>query len=97
MFYFWTLPTRSNALLDLHRKGCKTWVSMEPYPTPNIINQNIYDVLWQVNFVNKIVFGRWNYSKEVNDFSAHKAFYNQQAEIIKKLGIECHIKKGTLS
>ena len=88
---------RINALLDLHRKGCKTWVSIEPYPTPNIIEQNIYDVLWQVNFVNKIVFGRWNYSSEVSGFPAHREFYNQQAEIVKKLGIECHIKRGTLT
>lgn len=88
---------RVNALLDLHRRGCKTWVSMEPYPTPNILSQNIYDVLWQVNFVNKIVFGRWNYSKEVSAFEGHREFYNNQAEIVKKLGIECRIKKGTIS
>ena len=88
---------RINALLDLHRSGCKTWVSMEPYPTPNIIEQNIYDVLWQVNFVNKIVFGRWNYSSEVSGYPSHKEFYNRQVEIVKKLGIECVIKKGTLS
>ncbi|MBQ6757823.1 MAG: radical SAM protein [Selenomonadaceae bacterium] len=85
---------RVNALLDLHRLGCKTWVSMEPYPTTNIIEQNIYDVLWQVNFVNKIVFGRWNYSKEA---AGYKEFYNRQAAIVKKLGIECIIKRGTLT
>lgn len=88
---------RINALLDLHLKGCKTWVSMEPYPTPNIIEQNIYDVLFQVNFVNKIVFGRWNYNKTVSNYPSHKEFYNRQAAIIKKLGIECHIKRGTLT
>lgn len=86
---------RVNALFDLHLKGCKTWVSMEPYPTPNILSQNIYDVLWHVNFVNKVVFGRWNYSKEVSAFEGHREFYNNQAEIVKKLGIECRIKKGT--
>lgn len=88
---------RVNALLDLHRRGCKTWVSMEPYPTPNILSQNIYDVLWHVNFVNKIVFGRWNYSKEVSAFEGHREFYNNQAEIVKNLGIECRIKQGTIS
>lgn len=88
---------RINALLDLHLKGCKTWVSMEPYPTPNIIEQNIYDVLFQVNFVNKIVFGRWNYNKTVSGYPSHKEFYNQQAAIIKKLGIEYHIKRGTIT
>lgn len=88
---------RVNALFDLHLKGCKTWVSMEPYPTPNILSQNIYDVLWHVSFVNKIVFGRWNYSKEVSAFEGHREFYNNQAEIVKKLGIECRIKQGTIS
>lgn len=85
---------RANALLELHKAGCKTWVSMEPYPTPNIIEQNIYDVLFQVNFVNKIVFGRWNYSKEA---AGYKEFYNRQADIVKKLGIECIIKRGTVT
>ena len=32
---------RINALRALHDAGCKTWVSIEPYPTPNIINQDL--------------------------------------------------------
>lgn len=28
---------RIEALFKLHKKGCKTWVSIEPYPTPNLI------------------------------------------------------------
>lgn len=92
---------RIERLKFLHEIGCKTWVSMEPYPTPNIIEQNLTDILNAVSFVDKIVFGRWNYSKEVSDFTAHKDFYNRQAGIVqdfcKTRGIECHIKKGTLT
>lgn len=33
---------RLAALRKLHDKGCKTWVSIEPYPTPN---HSIYDSL----------------------------------------------------
>jgi DNA repair photolyase len=31
---------RIESLYNLHKEGIKTWVSIEPYPTPNIINQD---------------------------------------------------------
>jgi DNA repair photolyase len=39
------LEKRLAALKYLHDDGCKTWVSIEPYPTPNIIEQNLHEVL----------------------------------------------------
>ena len=36
---------RISSLKYLHEKGCKTWVSIEPYPTPNFINQDINEIL----------------------------------------------------
>ena len=33
------------ALKLLHDAGCKTWVSMEPYPTPNLIEQDLKEIL----------------------------------------------------
>ena len=47
----------------MHEAGYSTWVSMEPYPTPNIYNQEIEDVLEAVSFVDKDIFGRTNYNK----------------------------------
>lgn len=95
--YFW----RIERLKRLHEHGYKTWVSMEPYPTPNIIEQSLTDILNSVSFVDKIIFGRWNYSKEVHAYPAQKEFYNKAAEEVKRFcesrGIECRIKKGTLS
>lgn len=85
----------------LHEEGYKTWVSMEPYPTPNIIEQSLTDILNSVSFADKIIFGRWNYSKEVSAYPVQKEFYNKAAEQVKrfceKRGIECRIKKGTLT
>lgn len=91
---------RVNALKELHKRGCKTWVSMEPYPTPNLNEQNIEDILQEIIFVNKIIFGRTNYCKEVTAYKKHKEFYNEQAKIVmdfcNKNKIAYHIKKGTL-
>ena len=92
---------RIKSLKDLHQKGCKTWVSIEPYPTPNLINQDITEILKKVSFADKIIFGRTNYCKEVSAYPNHKQFYNEQAQIVidfcKKYDIAYHIKKGTIT
>lgn len=92
---------RINALENLHKKGCKTWVSIEPYPTPNIIEQELTDILCKVDFVDKIIFGRTNYCKEVTAYKEHRKFYNKQAEIVIDFcignNIEYHIKTGTIT
>jgi DNA repair photolyase len=41
---------RLNALRALHDKGCRTWVSIEPYPTQNLIEQNLTRILDAVNW-----------------------------------------------
>lgn len=95
------LIERINALKYLHDNGFKTWISMEPYPTPNIINQNIYEILEKISFVDKIIFGRTNYSKVVSNYKKHKEFYNEMAynviDYCKKNNIEYYIKKGTVT
>lgn len=92
---------RLAALRNLHDAGCKTWVSIEPYPTPNLIKQNIYDILEAVSFVDKIIFGRTNYSKDVFAYANHKEFYNEQANKVINFcdnhGIKYHIKHGTIT
>ena len=81
----------------MYRAGAKTWVSIEPYPTPNIIEQDINEILNAVKFVNKIVFGRMNYNSSA---TGYEEFYKEQAkkvsEFCLKNGIECYIKKGTV-
>lgn len=95
------ITERLNALKTLHDLGCKTWVSIEPYPTPNLISQNIEDILNAVSFTDKIIFGRTNYNKSVTAFPEQKSFYNECAkEVIhfcENNHIQCHIKKKTIT
>lgn len=94
------ISKRIKSLKFLHDKGLKTWISMEPYPTPNFINQDINEILEKISFVDKIVFGKWNYNVFTSYFKNYKAFYNDCAyKVIKfcrKKGIEYHIKEGTI-
>ena len=95
------IKSRIESLKFLHNKGFKTWVSMEPYPTPNFIQQDIEKILKEISFVDKIVFGKWNYSSAISYFKDYKNFYNEASykviEFCKENGIECHIKDGTIS
>lgn len=92
---------RIEALKKLHEEGCKTWVSVEPYPTPNIIEQNIRNILKEISFADKIIFGRTNYSKEISSYKEHKKFYNEQAQIVidycKEKEIDYYIKEKTIT
>lgn len=92
---------RLENLRALHDAGCYTWVSIEPYPTPNIINQNLTELLEAAGFVDKIIFGRMNYNKEVTAYTEHKQFFNDCAAAVtdfcEKHRINCHIKKGTVT
>ncbi len=94
------LTYRLNRLKWLHDNGLKTWVSMEPYPTPNILAQDISKLLESVSFVDRIVFGRMNYNTKVTECVDYAGFYRGAAEKVKDLcrqhGIECVIKEGTV-
>jgi DNA repair photolyase len=92
---------RLAALKVLHDQGCKTWVSIEPYPTPNLIQQELSNILQAISFVDRIIFGRTNYSKEISAYTDHRAFFNQQAQLVIKFcennSIDYHIKDGTIT
>jgi len=89
------------ALDKIHQKGFKTWVSVEPYPTPNIIDQDLSTILNNIGFVDKIIFGRTNYNPKITAFPNYKNFYNEQAlkviDFCKKYKIAYHIKNKTIS
>lgn len=95
------IQARIAALKALSEKGCKTWVSVEPYPTPNIIKQNLSDILNAVSFADRIIFGRLHYNKVVSEYKQHKEFYNQCTEQViqfcKDHQIDYHIKTGTIT
>ncbi len=92
---------RLKSLEALHRNGCKTWVSIEPYPTPNIIEQDLIGILEKVKFVNRIIFGKMNYNPLVSKYDRHKEFYNECADVVvnfcKKNGIQSYVKAKTIS
>lgn len=90
---------RIDSLKLLSKKGFKTWVSIEPYPTPNLIKQDLIKILEAISFVDKIIFGRLNYSVKSSEFKYTKEFYNSLASAVikfcKKNKIDYHIKQGT--
>ncbi len=92
---------RIESLKRLHEKGFPTWVSIEPYPTPNIFSQNLLSILERISFVDSLVFGRLHYNKEVSQFKDYKSFYNECAAIVtdfcNRKHIRCHIKHGTVT
>ncbi len=90
---------RLAALKSLHDAGCKTWVSIEPYPTPNLIKQDLGQILNAVSFTDRIIFGRTNYNKTVSAYKENKHFYNECADEVitfcEERGISYHIKAKT--
>ncbi len=60
---------RIESLEKLAKAGLKTWVSLEPYPTPQLPKleeteaEKIDEILEKIKFVKKIIFGKLNYSR----------------------------------
>lgn len=92
---------RIKSLEMLHNGGLHTWVSIEPYPTPNIVQQDLKELLSSISFVDKIIFGRWNYSALVSSYKENREYYNECADIVesfcKERNIDYHIKFGTIT
>jgi DNA repair photolyase len=92
---------RIEALRKLHYEGCKTWVSIEPYPTPNFIEQDLSKILNAISFVDKIIFGRLNYNAKVTAYKEYKEFFNNMSELVirfcEKNNKAYHIKNGTIT
>ncbi len=90
---------RIKSLKKLHDNGFKTWVSIEPYPTPNIIQQDYKEILESISFVDRIIFGRLHYNSLVSKYKGYQAFYNelskQTIDFCEANGIDCHIKEKT--
>jgi len=96
------------SLKNLSDNGLKTWVSMEPYPTPHLDSQagNIKAILEKISFVDKIIFGKLNY-RRLNECNTNYTkiwknnddFYKSMAQEIidfcMRNNIKYHIKFGT--
>ncbi len=92
---------RIRALKALHDKGCKTWVSVEPYPTPNLKEQDLGEILEKIKFADKIIFGRTNYNTLVTRYVENAKFYNDCVRSViafcNKHKISYHIKAKTFT
>jgi DNA repair photolyase len=90
---------RIESLKYLHDKGYSTWVSIEPYPTPNIIKQDFRKILDKISFADKIIFGRLNYNKLVTQYKGYQEFYNRLSQKVTDYCVsnnkEYYIKDGT--
>jgi len=75
---------RIGALRELHDLGCSTLVHMEPYPTPNIIEQDLAELLDAVSFADEIWFGGWNYNNIVKQYPDPKKFFDEQSAIVRR-------------
>jgi len=99
--YASSMKKRIESLYALHKRGIKTWVSIEPYPTPNIISQDFSEILKEISFADKIIFGRLNYNAKVSEYKEHKKYFNclskQVIRFCKNNKIKYHIKQGTMT
>lgn len=98
---------RIASLKKLHDAGLKTWVSMEPYPTPELDKTagDIEKILEKISFVNKIIFGKLNYHKLNSNekmyslWKNNMEFYTEMSrkviDFCRKKNIKYHIKFGT--
>jgi len=92
---------RIASLRRLSAAGARTWISAEPYPTPNIdaTAPEIEALLDEVRFVDKIVFGKWNYNRLVTEYDRQHSFYAQLSPQVtdwcQRHQKRLHIKTGT--
>jgi hypothetical protein len=69
-------------LRELHGYGCRTLVHIEPYPTPNIIEQDLRELLDTVDFADEIWLGSWNYNNLAKQYPGYRVFYEEQLAIL---------------
>jgi DNA repair photolyase len=86
---------RINALTHLHDSGCQTLVHIEPYPTPNIVKQDLGDMLRAIKFTDRIFFSGWNYNSLVSRYPDYQKFYSDQAGLVHRFCTEHGIQFGS--
>ncbi len=83
---------RIRALKELHQHGAMTWVHMEPYPTPNLITQDIDGILNAIDFVDHIDFSGLNYNPIVQKYPDPSGFYSSMKSHVIHFCKEHHIQ-----
>jgi DNA repair photolyase len=79
---------RIAALSRLHDAGCRTLVHIEPYPTPNIMTQDLSAMLEAVAFVDHIFFGCWSYNARATEFPRAREYYRTQSNMVRRFCVQ---------
>lgn len=94
-----SINDRLRILRLLNSAGEKIWVSDEPHPCPAIYKQDDR-AFWEcINFVDFIIFGKWNYNHLAATEAARKYYADTIPKFIdfcKDYGIRYHIKEDTM-
>lgn len=90
---------RVKALHAMHDSGEYTWASLEPLPCPEIWEQNILKLLREVQFVDFLIMGKWNYDGRADTLEARE-YYRGAVGAFRGFcaehGIRHHVKADTL-
>ena len=90
---------RLNMLKYVKKNGGYVWVSIEPYPTPDIWKQDLIELLEELSFADFLLFGKWNYDYRAENLAA-RIFYrdmvNQFTGFCKEHKIRHFVKPDTL-
>jgi DNA repair photolyase len=79
---------RIAALRYLGEQGRSTYVHVEPYPTPNLIGQDLGELLEAVGFADSLYFGGWNYNALAEKFPDREGFYAECAARARRFCLE---------
>lgn len=89
---------RIAALKRLKKLGARCWVSIEPFPVGQT-DQELYDLLRTIEWVDFIVFGRINHNKNFSRSNYREYYADKALKVLRfcaERNIACHIKNGTL-
>jgi DNA repair photolyase len=84
---------RIQALRRLHEAGRRTRVHIEPYPTPNLLVQDLPTLLGSIAFVDHLYFSGWNYNPRATECQDREGFYRRQSAIVRQFCREHRIEQ----
>ncbi len=100
------VPSPDERIRILEEESCNegsySWVSMEPWPVSDFYPYEMKDIrkFWEdLNFVDFIVFGKWNYDKRGRTEKAREEYIEIVSEFeafCQDYSIKYHIKSDTL-
>ncbi len=94
-----SIAHRLKVLRKLKDNGEYVWISMEPHPCPGIYKQDDYAFWENINFVDFIIFGKWNYNSLASTEEARRYYAETVPKFIdfcKEHGIRYHVKDKTM-